>query len=624
MDLPISTKVKKIFSDTNNFFLLLLLFTPFIYIDKLFSSVELPRFAYVALLSCLWLSVWLIQYNKKHLFINWNPLFLLIIFLLVLSLSSYIWGSENTFYQAELYFSACLVILCFMSMQAKTKPIIQLSRLVSLIAAVCAIIGILQNFGWNILNYKQIASPASTFINKNFAANFFDLVLPVVITLFLISNNKKEAWISAFSLSLIFSYILLTKSRGTYLATLVTLSLVLVSIKLYPWLRSHTELVSQKYKKQIIFILFVPLLLYSLPNKVYKPDFSESRYIQIFSGNQQNSILLRLKAYQNSLDLIKENPILGIGLGGFQLHFRPYTQSVLANNKIFSDFIYLHNDPLQLIIELGIIGGITVFLLFFLLFRTTLRYFSKLGISSEGVSSQIQILYIGFFIALISSIFHSLFSFPFHQATSATFFSIWLGIVLSISSRKTTITILNNSKTTSYSIICLAVMFLILISTFYFHYIKSSYYMKNAIISFNMKTCNKATNLAILSNRIYGKDYLAQSQGIGIITNCPVDASTQLRFADNVLKFNPTHPWALFLAGMSYYKLGNYEAAHKILKSLSFLYPYFTGSYTFLGHIALKNKQHSQAKLLYTRALRLEPKNNTAKYFLNELIKEGY
>lgn len=627
VSLHILQQIKNTVSNKNNLFLFLLLLTPFIYIESLFDNVDLPRFAYVALIASFWLVTWLIQLNNKKTTINWNPLFFIILFLLFFSSNSYLWGNENTFYQAELYFYTCLVIICFLSMQIKPKSIYRFSTTATMIASACAVIGILQSWGINTLDYKQIAPPAATFINKNFAANYFDLILPVALTLFFISKNKKEAWISAVSVSLIISYLLLTKSRGTYLATIATFSVFLISIQLFPWLKKQTALISRLYKKQIIFIIFIPILLFSLPRGNFQPDSGaeENHYASFFSGKQQNSISLRLNAYQNSLDLLKENPVLGVGLGGFHLHFRPYTQSTLAKNKIFSDFIYLHNDPLQLFVELGMIGGVTVFLFLIFLFRTSfITLYNNPEINTEINHPETKTLYIGFFIAIIASIFHSLFSFPLHQPTSATFFAIWVGILLNFSSRKIFVTNFIQQKRIYILTISLVILFLVVISNFYFKYIQSSYYMAKSVMMYKMRNCNKAGDFAILSINTYAKDYLAQSQGINIIASCPLDTKKQLKFAENILQNNPMHPTALYLAGISYFKLGNYDLSHKILKSLSFLYPYFTGSYTFLGHIAVRQKDYNKAKSHYEHALKLAPNNKAAQNLLTQLIKKGY
>ena len=615
-------RIKHTVSDKNNLFLLLLLLTPFIYVESLFDTVDLPRFAYVSLIAAVWLTVWLIQSHNHKIAINWNPLFLIILFLLFFSFISYLWGKENMLYQAELYFYTSLVIICFLGMQVNPETIHKFSSIAAITATVCAIIGVLQNFNINPLDYKQIAPPAATFINKNFAANFFDLILPVTVTLFLLSKDKKDAWIAAFAIAMVASYLVLTKSRGAYLSTFVTLTILLLSIQLFPWLKKQAALISSLYKKQIIIIIFIPFLFSSLPNKTFQADFDENRFSNYFSGNTQNSITARFSANQNSLDLFKEHLVLGVGLGGFQQNFRPYLQSILAKNKIFMDFRYLHNDPLQLFIELGIIGGAAALLFFILLFR-----FSFLSLKYEPeIKSDINInrtktLYLGFVIAIAASLSHSLFSFPYHQATSATFMALWIGFLLNFSARK--ILLINSPKLKIVNILAFttSLIFLAGISHFYYKYIKSSVYMQQSVTA---KDCDKASELAILSINTYAKDYLSQSQGINIIASCPLETKTQLLFAENILKTNPSHPHALYLAGLSYFKLGDYDLSYKVLKSLSFLYPYFSNTYTLIGHIAVKNKDYLTAKSYYEHALKLTPKNDEAKNMLKQLSDKGY
>lgn len=617
-------QIKKVFYDINNLFLYLLLLTPFIYVENLFDKVNLPRRAYIALIASIWLLTWLIKIKNKKISLNWNPLFFVIIFLLSFAAISFFWGSENMLYQADIYFYTSLVIICFMSMQIDSNTIIKFISVAAITASACALIGILQNFAINPFEYKQTAPPAATFINKNFAANFFDLILPLTIVLFLTSKNKNDAWRSAIIVSLIAGYIILTKSRGAYISTIVTLTLLFIFIQLFPWLKKRAAFISGTYKKQIIFIICIPVLLsyLPLPNKSFQSGFDENRYAKFFSNSKQDSISSRFNAYKNSLDLMKENPVFGVGLGGFQQNFRPYLQSILAKNKIFSDFIYLHNEPLQLFVELGIIGGVTAFLFFILLIRFS---FSRIKLEPEIKSDlniiRTKILHIGFFIAIIASIAHSMVSFPYHQPASATFMALWVGFMLNLSAKKVLLSKFKKLQIAHVLAITTSLVFLLGIANFYFKYIESSIYMNQ---SKTTEDCNKASERAILSINTYTKDYLSQSQGINIVAACPVDTKIQLLFAKNILDSNPTHPWALYFASISYFKLGDYESSYKLLKLLTYLYPYFSNAYTLIGHIAIKNKDYIKAKSYYMHALKLAPDNFEAKSLLRQLSEKGY
>ena len=609
----------------NKLFLILLIVTPFIYFENLYHEVDLPRFTYVSLLAIIWFITWFIQTKSKNITLNWNPLFLLIIFLLFIASVSFVWSKESMTYKAEIYFYASLVIVCFMSMQATYDEIIRFCRIASIATMACAVIGILQNFGFNLFDYKQVAPPASTFINRNYAVNFFELLLPVLIMLLVIAKNNKEAWLSALSISMVASYLVLTKSRGAYLSTFMTLLLVFIAIQLFPSFKKQIALISTLYKKQITIIVFVPFLLAFLPNKIFSPDIEETRFSAYFSENRtNNSISHRLNANINSLSLLKEKPLFGVGLGGFQENFRPYLQSNLAKNKINSDFIYLHNEPLQLFIELGVIGGTTLLLFFIFLFRYSylnIKYASESGLNSGIKNDQEKILYIGFYIAIIASLTHSFFSFPYHQATSATFMALWVGFSLQFLSKKLTFT--NIKKQQLIKIIMLIIVFAFMLASaqFYYKYVKSSYYMNKAI---NTKSCEQAKTYIILANDIYAKDYFSQSQGINLIAICPLDTKIQLNFAENVLQNNPTHPAALYLASLSHFKQGNYDLSYKRLQTLSFLYPYYANAYTLIGHIAVKQKAYTTAKSYYEHALKLAPENTEAKNVLLQLNKKGY
>ena len=73
---------------------------------------------------------------------------------------------------------------------------------------------------------------------------------------------------------------------------------------------------------------------------------------------------------RTTLPMIRSFPVLGVGLGAYADIYEHYQPAVLTPGKI--DVRYAHNDPLQLMVELGILGTVPVLLMIWRLGRDLL------------------------------------------------------------------------------------------------------------------------------------------------------------------------------------------------------------------------------------------------------------
>ena len=78
-----------------------------------------------------------------------------------------------------------------------------------------------------------------------------------------------------------------------------------------------------------------------------------------------DSTIQRLSFYQKSISLFNENPLYGHGLGSWK--YKSLQNDNTENKKILVPY-YAHNDFLQTLMEMGIIG-LLIYLIFFLLLR---------------------------------------------------------------------------------------------------------------------------------------------------------------------------------------------------------------------------------------------------------------
>lgn len=115
------------------------------------------------------------------------------------------------------------------------------------------------------------------------------------------------------------------------------------------------------------FAIVSVALLFAYPLLKHFPNFESGiergrQDIALYQkGDTETSIGLRLEFYKNSLELIKRNPWLGYGTGAFPLAYRELTGFTTGERAAVNP----HNDYLNVMVELGLLGLIALQALLF-------------------------------------------------------------------------------------------------------------------------------------------------------------------------------------------------------------------------------------------------------------------
>lgn len=321
--------------------------------------------------------IWKFINNKNKLSISIIDVFIIIIFIFIILNNL---NSENPIFSLHFYdlFSLFLFYL-FIRTFLKTKK--QLLFIV-LGISVGIFVNTLYGFGQYFVLFKSFHSKFSvtgTFFNPapfsglisigNILILFIILFKEKIYALFNSSKNKKilknlilYGSIFVFSSNLILLIIL--KSRASILSLFVG-SLFLIFIKL------KSKIVSIIPKRIFIslafsLILSCSFLLYSL---------------------RKNSADGRILIWKTSLEMIKNQPFIGVGLDKFKTYYMLYQANYFSKNKIPQEIVladnvvYAFNDFLQILIEQGFIGfSLFIFLIFLALKKIKKRIpFKVLG-----------------------------------------------------------------------------------------------------------------------------------------------------------------------------------------------------------------------------------------------------
>lgn len=210
--------------------------------------------------------------------------------------------------------------------------------------------------GYGLLQYFHLVGSSSSFSivgsydNPAGFAACLAVAFPLVFTMF--GNSMYHNLLSMFSVVIIGGAVVLSESRASII------SIMIVSV-----LFTVNQLPSRlrKYRRYILSILTIAVIIV----------FINLLFIK------KNSATGRLLVWEVSLNMIKDNPILGGGKGYFLAnymeaqanYFTQYTDSKYA--MLADNISHPFNEYLFLVVEYGIAGGLFLLIAVFLLIKSS-------------------------------------------------------------------------------------------------------------------------------------------------------------------------------------------------------------------------------------------------------------
>lgn len=239
--------------------------------------------------------------------------------------------------------------------------------------------------------------------------NFLGLYLGPLILLglgYIFSYFKNKNIIISYTLLffiITFLSLIYARSEATILAVLVGLFFLGLIVKS-----------SQKYA--LIFLFIIPLLIFSFP--VSRNYFIQKVGLQDLSGQ------LRFNIWQGAVELIKEKPILGAGLDGYERlapdyqkrFYDPYTGELIS----VETHPYPHNLYLTLWLELGLLGLIVFVWVLIKFFKQGFKQLDKRDVI---ISTSIMA-------AMIVIVVHGLADTPYFKNDLAILFWLIIGLLI--------------------------------------------------------------------------------------------------------------------------------------------------------------------------------------------------
>lgn len=290
--------------------------------------------------------------------------------------------------------------------------------LVISIGSALSLFGLLQYFGplghswWYPQNFL-----AATYVNHNHFAGYLELVIPVSLAMLMAKGNQSQdigqrattfsRLLLILALVLMIAAFILTESRGAW-ASLGIALLVMFDVM---FRREGRD------KKRVFTLILMTVALIAIA--YFGKDIISERLETIADTEIGDmSFESRTKIWQGSIAMIKDNPLIGTGIGTFVWGFPRYRPEGL-----YARAHYAHNDYVHMAAEMGLAGAVIMIWILTLIIK-------------EGFSGKNQSPYIiGCAAGCLSLSLHGLIDFNFHIPANMLLFVVWAAFVMRESSR---------------------------------------------------------------------------------------------------------------------------------------------------------------------------------------------
>lgn len=606
-------------------FAVFFVFLPVIYTHQVFETASIPRHILIAVVACSLLLIHSLRFFLDKIELKFSYLYISFLVFLCWALLSSLWSEDIKSSITELTQLFFYFIIVFFASQLKTKQIKNIFLAIYVGASIAAFIGILQVFNFNPLDLKMSTPLASTFNNKNHASVFFDLVIPLAL-ISMLTTKSYEKYIASIAYTFVVTFILLAKSKGSILGYIVFSLFFLFFI--YKNSSIQKQLFHKKNLTHYLLLSFViPSLIYTLVNtKINSATTNKITPISWNADLTKSSVNIRMSWYKNAYAMLKDSPLTGVGYGAFRKGFAPYASSPNIVKSLTEDqaVAQLHNDPYQNFLELGLIGGTLIVLIFsYIIFKAS-YLLSTIDIKNKGSPNY---LLLGAFLALISSITHSFVDFPMRLPSSAALFWFLTGItIMLLNNSKLKITFKNNTTKIIAGISFLFLSFALILHSYdlYGRYFSASKLTYAATVSIQkQKNCSKAKKEIDKALNLFFEDAFIRQRYVQIYTGCNLNPEIKLIAMNQILNYDSTNARARLTRATIYLDNRELKLASADFNYLTYVLPHRPMAYLGLGDIATINKDYTTARKYYVKAKTLEPKNQKADFMLKQFNDKG-
>ncbi|MBT4139309.1 MAG: tetratricopeptide repeat protein, partial [Candidatus Latescibacteria bacterium] len=325
-----------------------------------FDAPDLPPRLFIFQVATFIISLSWLRYGTNRLRIALLSPILIYVFFLS---SSALWAL-NPFRSVHLL-AQHITLFCFFLTVSTTLNLSDLPRILrvaALAGGIVAFIGILEYHGLLPFTLPSTGKPSSTFMFRNLAAHYLITNIPFAGLLFFLARNNTDRGIASTAATFMFVFLLYTRTRGAwvglFVSTVLMLFLFFVSNK-----STHWQNLKGQFNRNGLYFAFAALCLVALlgPLSANMQEGHVQRFDEkksdissaVTSIFQKGGGRGRTNLWAGTIAMISDNPIVGVGLGNWEMNYPPYDYGELRTNVTPRR---PHNDLLWIGSEIGLFG----------------------------------------------------------------------------------------------------------------------------------------------------------------------------------------------------------------------------------------------------------------------------
>lgn len=286
-----------------------------------------------------------------------------------------------------------------------------------------AIFGLIQSFTsptkiyW-VRDSKQ-STPFGPFINRHHFAGYMELVLALPLGILFsgaVSNDKRLLY--AFAATLMGIALVMTSSRGGIIALLAEIFFLVIVSGVKRRSDAGTDAAAQSTRLRaamvraglalgLVIVLFTGVLFFGGEDGL-------SRFVG--TVNAEDPTTGRAHFWATTLNIIRDHPLLGVGLGAYGVAYTRYD----TRNGLFR-IEQAHNDYLETLSNAGVVGALLGLFFIVWLFRSGFARRETEDNFRRGVTT-------GALAGCFAVLVHSFFDFTLHTTSNALLFLVLAAI----------------------------------------------------------------------------------------------------------------------------------------------------------------------------------------------------
>jgi O-antigen ligase len=244
----------------------------------------------------------------------------LVLFLFVSSIST-IFATNSWLGFRALAITASSVLLFLLARGLEGEDIERVTRGVAVAVILVQISSLLQAYGLEVTWFSENRAPGGTLGNRNFVAHVAAIGWPLLLSITLSARSARGAIIGSIGSMIVVATLVLTRSRGAWLAFALAALLTMILLAVSPSLRSRWQTWRRIALITILSLGGVAAAIL-LPNDLrWRSDNPYLETVERIADYEEGSGRGRLIQYQRTVRLLLRSPLLGVGPGNWAVRY---------------------------------------------------------------------------------------------------------------------------------------------------------------------------------------------------------------------------------------------------------------------------------------------------------------